>query len=133
MEAVHAGDGDEDLGLLARVAPDLPRNIAEFACGRIHSRAGLGRRQRQLLTIACLSVLGDCEPQLTVYVGSAAHVGLAPREVVEAMLHCVPYVGFPRVMNALAVAARVFAERGLVWARKGQLISGRPGPKDQGE
>jgi 4-carboxymuconolactone decarboxylase len=38
-------------------------------------------------------------------------VGLTAREVVEAMLHCLPYTGFPRVLNAIFVAKRVFAER----------------------
>jgi 4-carboxymuconolactone decarboxylase len=31
--------------------------------------------------------------------------------VVEALLQCVPYVGFPRVLNAVFVAKRVFQER----------------------
>jgi 4-carboxymuconolactone decarboxylase len=31
--------------------------------------------------------------------------------VVEAILHCIPYTGFPRVLNAILVAKRVFEER----------------------
>jgi 4-carboxymuconolactone decarboxylase len=33
--------------------------------------------------------------------------------VVEAILHCIPYTGFARVLNAIFVAKRVFEERGL--------------------
>jgi 4-carboxymuconolactone decarboxylase len=33
--------------------------------------------------------------------------------VVEAILHCIPYTGFPRVLNAIIVAKRVFQERGV--------------------
>jgi 4-carboxymuconolactone decarboxylase len=33
--------------------------------------------------------------------------------VVEAILHCIPYIGFPRVLNAIFVAKRVFEERGV--------------------
>jgi 4-carboxymuconolactone decarboxylase len=39
------------------------------------------------------------------------NVGLTAREVVEAILHCIPYTGFPRVLNAIFVAKRVFEER----------------------
>lgn len=32
-------------------------------------------------------------------------------KIVEACMHCVPYVGFPRVLNAVFVAKRVFSQR----------------------
>lgn len=39
------------------------------------------------------------------------NVGLSREEVVETFIQCVPYVGFPKVLNAGAVAREVFAER----------------------
>jgi hypothetical protein len=33
--------------------------------------------------------------------GSFVNVGLTARQVVEAILHCIPYTGFPRVLNAI--------------------------------
>ncbi len=38
---------------------------------------------------------------------------IEPGEVVEAIMHCAPYTGFPRVLNAIFVAKRVFEERNL--------------------
>jgi len=38
---------------------------------------------------------------------------LTGNEIVEAIMHLVPYTGFPRVLNALEVAKVVFAERGV--------------------
>jgi 4-carboxymuconolactone decarboxylase len=63
--------------------------------------------QRQLVTIAVLTTLGGCEPQLEADVNAALNVGLAPCEIVEATVHCAPYTGFPRTLNAIFVARDV--------------------------
>jgi 4-carboxymuconolactone decarboxylase len=63
------------------------------------------------VTISALTTLGGAEPQLEVHVNAGLNVGLSAREIVEAILHCGPYTGFPRVLNAMFVAKRVFAQR----------------------
>ncbi|WP_276354436.1 carboxymuconolactone decarboxylase family protein [Cohnella caldifontis] len=96
---------------LRDIAPDLGRYVVEFAFGDIYGRPGLSLRQRQLVTVASLTSLGGCEPQLVVHLNAALNVGLEPGEIVEAIMHCVPYAGFPRVLNAVFAAKRVFEER----------------------
>ncbi len=96
---------------LQAIAPDLATAIIAFAFGDIYSRSGLDLKQRQLVTIACLVTLGDSEPQLEFHLGAALNVGLEPAEVVEALMNCVPFVGVPRVFNALGVAKRLFLSR----------------------
>jgi 4-carboxymuconolactone decarboxylase len=108
---VDAEGGERVVQSLQDVAPDLGRYVVEFAFGDIYQRPGLDLRQRQLVTISALTTLGGAEPQLEVHVNAALNVGLTAREVVEAILHCIPYTGFPRVLNAVFVAKRVFAER----------------------
>jgi 4-carboxymuconolactone decarboxylase len=108
---VDAQGGERVIENLRDVAPDLGRYVVEFAFGEIYQRPGLDLRRRQLVTISALTTLGGAEPQLEVHVNAALNVGLTAREVVEAMLHCLPYTGFPRVLNAIFVAKRVFAER----------------------
>lgn len=44
---------------------------------------------------------------------ASLNVGLSAREIVEAIMQCVPYTGFPRALNAIFVAKRVFGERGV--------------------
>ena len=105
--------GERVVESLHDVAPDLGRYVVEFAFGEIYRRPGLDLRQRQLVTIAALTTLGGAEAQLEVHVNAALNVGLTAREVVEAIMHCVPFTGFPRVLNAIFVAKRVFAERGV--------------------
>lgn len=108
---VDAAGGERVIESLKDIAPDLGRYVVEFAFGEIYQRPGLDLRQRQLITLSALTTLGGAEPQLEVHVNAALNVGLTAREVVEAMLHCIPYTGFPRVLNAIFVAKRVFAER----------------------
>ena len=110
---VDAEGGERVVESLKDVAPDLGRYVVEFAYGDIYQRPVLDLRQRQLVTISALATLGGAEPQLEVHINAALNVGLTAREVVEAILHCIPYTGFPRVLNAILVAKRVFEERGV--------------------
>jgi 4-carboxymuconolactone decarboxylase len=108
---VDAEGGERVIESLKDVAPDLARYVVEFAYGEIYQRPALDLRQRQLVTISALTTLGGAEPQLEVHINAGLNVGLTAREVVEAILHCIPYTGFPRVLNAILVAKRVFEER----------------------
>jgi len=110
---VDAEGGRRVIDSFQDIAPDLGRYVVEFAFGEIYQRPVLDLRQRQLVTISALTTLGGAEPQLEVHVNAGLNVGLSAREVVEAILHCIPYTGFPRVLNAIFVAKRVFEERGL--------------------
>ncbi|QQZ63357.1 carboxymuconolactone decarboxylase family protein [Paenibacillus sonchi] len=112
MEVDGAG-GAKVIESLRDISPDLGQFVIEFAFGDIYSREGLDLKQRQLITISALTALGGCEPQLTVHINAALNVGLSPKEIVEALLHCTPYAGFPRVLNATFAAKEVFKERGL--------------------
>lgn len=40
-------------------------------------------------------------------------MGLTPDEIVGCIMHLIPYVGFPRALNALKVAQEVFKEQGV--------------------
>ncbi|MFG1905351.1 carboxymuconolactone decarboxylase family protein [Kribbella sp. NPDC048928] len=66
-----------------------------------------------------MATLGGCEPELEVHVKTSLNVGLTPQEIVEAFIqiagiHTAGYAGFPRAINAVAVAKKVFAERDLL-------------------
>jgi 4-carboxymuconolactone decarboxylase len=108
---VDAQGGERVIESVKDVAPDLGRYVVEFAFGEIYQRPALDLRQRQLVTISALTTLGGAEPQLEVHVNAGLNVGLTAREIVEAILHCIPYTGFPRVLNAIFVAKRVFKVR----------------------
>lgn len=93
------------------IAPDLSKYVVEFAFGDIYSRPGLDNKQKVLTTIAGLVAQGM--PQIEIHINSGLNVGLTPEEIVGCIMHLLPYTGFPRVLNALNVAEKVFEERGI--------------------
>ena len=97
---------------LADIAPDLRKMIVEFAYGDIYSRDGLGKKKRALVVITAVVTQG-VGPQTKTHIIRGLHAGLTPKEIVEALLQMVPYIGFPRVQNALTIAQEVFREKKL--------------------
>ena len=113
LTAVDGKHGEDVIRSLEDIAPDLGRYIVEFAFGDIYARPGLSLQERELITLASLLTAGGCEPQLEVHVNGALHTGVPPEKLVECFLQCIPYTGFPKVLNAVSTARRVFQERGL--------------------
>lgn len=111
LRQVDDAGGEAVVNSLEEIAPDLVRYIVEFAFGDVYAREGLSLQERELVTIVSLLTAGGCEPQLRVHLHGALNVGVPREKIVEALIHCVPYVGFPRVLNAVFVAKEVFAAR----------------------
>src|SRR3954447_26259263 len=111
---VSGGQGQAVIDSLADVSPELAHQTIAWGFGEIYRRPQLVPRDRQLVTIGMLTALGGCEAQLRVHVNTSLNVGLTPAEIVEAMLQAAGYCGFPRALNATAVAKEVFAQRGLL-------------------
>jgi 4-carboxymuconolactone decarboxylase len=99
------GEGFKD------IAPDLSKYVVEFAFGDIYSRPGLDNKQKVLTTISALVAQGT--PQIEMHVKTGLTVGLTPEEIVGCIMHLIPYTGFPRALNALKAAQKVFEERGI--------------------
>jgi 4-carboxymuconolactone decarboxylase len=91
---------------------DLSDYIVSFAFGDIYSRTSLTQQEQTLVTISTLVALGT-EPQLKLHINTGFNVGLTKEKIVGALIHCIPYVGFPRVLNGLSLVREVMAERGL--------------------
>ena len=97
---------------LASVAPDLRKLIVEFAYGEIYSREGLDEKKRALVVISSVATQGAL-PQIKTHVARGLQIGLSPTEIVEAIMQLIPYIGFPRVQNALTVVKQLFEEKGI--------------------
>jgi 4-carboxymuconolactone decarboxylase len=114
LEAVDGDGGKRVIDALADIAPALGHHIVAYGFGDVYARPGLTPAQRQLVTIGMLTALGGCEPQLEVHINASLNVGLTSVEIVEAITHSAVYCGFPKALNAIFVAKRVFAERDLL-------------------
>ncbi|PSR34463.1 MAG: carboxymuconolactone decarboxylase [Sulfobacillus benefaciens] len=81
---------------------DLGKYIVEFAFGDIYRRENLALRDREMITVAILTVLGR-ESQLQVHLQGALNVGVSPEELKETVIQTVPYAGFPTAINAMRI------------------------------
>lgn len=113
LKQITGSKGEQTIEKLQEFSPDLCELIISFAYGDIYSRDGLDLKQRMIVTLTTLITMGGCDKELEVHVGSALNVGLTAKEIVEIMLHCVPYIGFPKVMNAIHLARVVFESKGI--------------------
>lgn len=107
-------DGDKVAdNLVARYenfAPDFTRYLVEFAFGEIYARDG-DLKHRELVAIASLATMGGCDSQLETHVHGAFNVGLTESEIVEAVMTLIPYIGFPKALNAMSIVKRVVDKR----------------------
>jgi len=115
LREIDGAGGEAVIQSLADIAPDVGRYIVEFAFGDVYARKGLSLQEREMITIASLLTAGGCEPQLEVHINGSLNVGIPPEKIVEIFIQCIPYVGFPRVLNAIFTAKKVFAERLILW------------------
>lgn len=114
LKAIDGKGGENVIKSLEDIAPDLGKFIVEFAFGDIYTREGLTTEEREMITLSSLLTAGGCEPQLEVHINGALNVGISPEKVIETFLQCIPYTGFPNVLNAVFATKKVFAKRGLL-------------------
>jgi len=114
LREIDGDAGQAVIDSLQSIAPDLARYTIEFPFGDIYQRAGLDLTSRELITVAALTAMGHCEPQLKVHIHAALNVGCNPDAVVETIIQMAVYAGFPAALKGMAVAKDVFIERGLI-------------------
>ena len=108
LNQIDGEGGEKVISSLKEIAPNLGDYIVEFAFGDIYSREGLNIQEREIVTLASLLTQGGCEAQLEVHIQAALNVGLTSEKIIECFLQCIPYVGFPRVLNAVFLADKLF-------------------------
>jgi len=79
----------------------LPRFLTEFCFGDFYTRGGLSLSQRELLVLCALAAIGDTSAQLGPHGRACIQVGNSKTAVVAALVHCFPYIGFPRAVAAI--------------------------------
>lgn len=86
------------------ISPEFSEDVHEYlteACfGDVWARPGLDLRTRRLLTIAMLAAMGR-ERQLRGHIAGALSQGISREEILETILHVIPYAGFPAGLTAL--------------------------------
>ena len=75
--------------------------LTDNCFGDWYIRGGLDYKQREMITFCFLAAQGGCEPQLTSHAAANMRVGNDREFLVKVVLQCVPYIGYPRALNAL--------------------------------
>ncbi len=79
----------------------LPRFLTEFCFGDFYTRDGLTLAQRELLVLCALATIGDTAAQLGPHGRACIQTGNSKTTLVAALVHCFPYIGFPRAVAAI--------------------------------
>ena len=104
----------DHIDAMRSAAPANQKNIQDYLSaycfGDFYTRKFLTIPERELLTFAVLSAQGGCEPQVKAHVGGNAAVGNGKETLLAALTLCMPYIGFPRTLNALGCINAVLPE-----------------------
>jgi 3-oxoadipate enol-lactonase len=101
LQAIDGERGAAVVRAVRQTSPTLADALTEFAFGQIFCKAELGRRERELATVAILGAIGGAETQLRVHLGAALRSGVDPDELIALCEHLAPYAGIPRALNVL--------------------------------
>lgn len=78
--------------------------------GDYYTRTGLDIKTRELMTFAMLLSMGGCEPQLKGHIKGNLKVGNVKDVLLNVITQLLPYVGYPRSLNALRCLNEVSSE-----------------------
>ena len=99
--------GSEMIQAMNDNAPDGQKHFNTFlegyCFGDFYTRDGLNDQQRELITFTFIATLGGCENQLRGHTQGNLSVGNDKEKLVSAVTVILPYIGFPRSLNALAI------------------------------
>jgi 4-carboxymuconolactone decarboxylase len=101
---------DRVAGMYASAAGDelhFQRFLSANCFGDHLTRGGIGLPLRELLTFALLAALGGCDPQVRGHVAANLHVGNSRPTLLGVLTVLVPFIGYPRTLNALAAVNEV--------------------------
>lgn len=82
--------------------------LEDYCFGDFYTRKGLTIEQHELLTWCCIATLGGAESQLTGHTNGNKGVGKDKQYMLEVLTTCMPYIGYPRTLNALNVINNVY-------------------------
>lgn len=84
--------------------------ISSYAFGDFYTRTGLSDDIRELVSFTFILSLRGCENQLRIHTKGNIAIGNSKEKLVSVITVLIPYLGFPRVHNALAILNEVCDE-----------------------
>lgn len=98
--------GKEATESLLKNSPKDLLHIQEYLAancfGDYITRNGLDVKTREMVTLSFLIALGGTEPQIKGHITANANVGNNRQTLINLITQLLPYVGYPRTLNAIA-------------------------------
>lgn len=91
-------------------AGHINRWLAANCFGDYYTRKGLTLAERELITFCFLAAQGGCEPQLTAHAKGNMNMGNDKDFLLSVVSQCLPYIGYPRSLNAIACVNKAAEE-----------------------
>ena len=88
----------------------IQKYLSANCFGDYYTRKGLDIKTRELLTFSMLLSLGGCEPQLKGHIQGNLNVGNDKETLLSTITQLLPYVGYPRTLNAIRCLNEVIQE-----------------------
>jgi 4-carboxymuconolactone decarboxylase len=88
----------------------IQKYLSANCFGDYVARNGIDLQTRELLTFSMLLALGGCEPQLKGHIQANLTVGNDKERLLSVVTQLIPYVGYPRTLNAIRCLNEVIPE-----------------------
>ena len=111
LSEIDGEAGRNVIDSLQDICPDLAQFTIEYPFVDIYSRSGLDIKSREIATVAALTALGTCRPQLKVHLHAALNVACNEDELKEVALQMSVYAGFPAALNGMFAFKEVLEEK----------------------
>ena len=89
----------------ANSGPEESKHINRWLSGNCfgdyYTRGGLNYQDREMITFCFIAAQGGCEPQLISHAAGNMKVGNDKAFLIDVVSQCLPYIGYPRSLNAL--------------------------------
>ena len=85
--------------------------LTDNCFGDYYTRQGLNKQEREMLTFCFLAAQGGCETQLTAHAAANMRIGNDKAFLIKIVSQCLPYIGYPRVLNAIKCVEETDKER----------------------
>ena len=103
--------GVENIEFMRNSTPEGQKHfntfLEGFCFGDFYTRYGLDDQQRELITFVFIASLGGCENQLRAHTRANLVVGNDKEKLISAITVIMPYIGFPRTLNALGIVNEI--------------------------
>lgn len=88
----------------------IQKFLSDNCFGDYYTRNGLDVKTRELITFSILISQGGCEPQVKGHIAGNVNVGNDKQTLLNTVTALLPYIGYPRSLNALSCINEVIPE-----------------------